>query len=153
MKTAIKYLLLVVLLSLPSVINAYCQSQAPLQTEAVNPVGHAQKSEELVKSTNEVIIGKLISIGYPSGDSSDEDFYDQAEVEVISVLKGDMSGTVKVSYSVRLGKNKEMVPVIGTQYIMFIHMLPPNEFRIKKLLPATDDNISKVKQLISQATK
>ena len=113
--------------------------------------GHLKKGEELMKIATDIIVGKFTSLGNGSTDSPGASFYEKADLTVINSLKGSLSGNIQASYSVRtfpLNK-KEAQPTIGTQYVMFIQKLGPTEYEIKKLLPATDDSITKVKALIA----
>ena len=94
-------------------------------------------------------------MGFPGSDAAGEEFYEQAEIQIISALKGNLTGSLKVAYSVHSmpGKHQESSPLVGAKYIMFIHKLGPNEYEIKKLLEATNANISSLKSLIaSQST-
>ena len=50
----------------------------------------------------------------------------------------------------------EQLPKVGNTYIFFVKKIAhpdPDPYRAIKLLPATDDNIAKVKALIAQARK
>lgn len=114
--------------------------------------GHTKKIENAIKETTDIVIASFTKLGFPGSDASGEDSYDQAEIEITGILKGTLAEKhLKVFYIVQSmpGKNQEKAPIIGVQYIMFIQKLSPNEYEIKKLLPATDENIIKIKALIA----
>ena len=122
-------------------------------TPATALSGHEKKSEDLIAVVPDIVVGKFTSLGSGSDDAPGATFYEKAEIEVVSSLKGTLSGNLQAGYSVKSfpPSKKETVPVIGTPYIMFIQKLGPTEYEIKKLLPATDDNLAKVKGLIDAA--
>lgn len=152
MKSLLKYLLALVTVGLLPMIAAHAQSAPTSMGEGLF-TGHMKKNENVLKEAKDIIVGKFTALGYPGSDASGEDFYEQGQVEVISALRGSLAGTLRVGYSVRTvpGKDQEIPPVVGTEYIMFIQKLGPNECEIKKLLPATDENITKIKALIAAA--
>jgi len=110
--------------------------------------GHAEKNEDMIRQSANIVIAEFTNLGSPGADGSGEDSYSQAEITVISTLKGTLSGKLEVDYSVFLipGKDQEATPAIGVSYIMFIGGL--NQYVIKKLLPATEANITSVKMLL-----
>ena len=113
--------------------------------------GHDRKTEELVPSVPSIVIAKFISLGFGEADDPGAITFEQAKVEIVSSLRGSLSGTITASYSVRSFPvaEKESAPITGIRYIMFIQTLGPNEHEIRKLLAATDDNIALVKAIIS----
>jgi hypothetical protein len=149
MNTLLKRALILAALSLALVVNGYSQSSS--DTKMLS--GHGKKSENAIKESTDIVIAVFTTLGSPGADATGENDYDGAEIEITSALKGTLSGKLKVFYIVYAmpGKNQESPPVLGTQYIMFIHQTGPTEYEIKKLLPATDDNIAKIKALIAAA--
>jgi hypothetical protein len=125
-------------------------SNAASSDSAVLP-GHEKRAEKLVSSVSAVVIAKFISLGYGGTDAPGSTFFERAKVAVVSSIKGSLSGTITVGYSVQEipEAEKESAPIIGTPYIMFIQTLGPDEHEIRKLLAATDDNIALVKAIIS----
>jgi hypothetical protein len=117
-------------------------------------MGHEKKSEDLAKNVTDIIIAKFTSLGNENSDSPGASFYERANIEVLSSLEGTLAGNIRVGYTIHFfpPSEREAVPVIGTQYIMFIQKLGPAEYEIKKLLLATDENVSAVKALINSAT-
>jgi len=152
MNTASKFLLALILAAVTAAINGYCQ--APVQPNTEDDamlVGHALKDEDAFKGGVNVIVGKFISLGNGSSDSPGESYYQGANIQVISSLKGNLSGNLKASFSVKFFSKhgNETVPIVGNQYIMFLQERVPNQFTLKKLFLATDKNIAKVKAIIS----
>jgi hypothetical protein len=154
MNTASKCLLISILVALTFAINGYCQGPVPQHAEDDGTLlGHALKDEDTFKNGVDIIIGKFVSLGTGSSDSPGESYYQGASIQVISSLKGSLSGNLKASFSVKFFSQhgNETVPVVGNQYIMFLRERVPNEFTIKKLLLATDKNIAEVKTAIAAA--
>jgi hypothetical protein len=149
MNMLLKRALILAAISLVLIVNSYPQSSS--DTKMLS--GHSKKNQDAAKESTDIVIGVFTSLGSPGAGATGENDYDQAEVEVVNALKGALSGTLKVFYVVFAmpGKDQESPPVLGTQYIMFIQKLGPTDYEIKKLLPATDDNIAKVKALIAAA--
>jgi len=116
--------------------------------------GHVKSSEKAVKEATDIVIATFIKLGFPGSDSDGADFYEQAQIQVFSALKGTLSGNVQVSYSVQAmpGKDQESAPASGVQYLMFMQKLGPTEYEIKKLMPATEANVSAIKALIAGAS-
>ncbi len=129
------------------------KGDAPTQSSTTALSGHEKKNEDLVAVVPDIVVAKFTSLGNGSDDAPGATFYEKAEIEIVSSLKGTLSGDLQAGYSVKLfpPSKKETVPVIGTPYIMFIQKLGPTEYEIKKLLPATDNDIAKVKALIAAA--
>ncbi len=134
-------------------IPAMSDDNAPTPSGTTVLSGHEKKSEGLVAVVPDIVVAKFTFLGNGGDDAPGSTFYEKAAIEVISSLKGTLSGDLQAGYTVKLfpPSKKETVPVIGTPYIMFIQPMGPTENEIKKLLPATDDNIAKVKALIAAA--
>jgi hypothetical protein len=153
MKTVTKYTFVLAVIGLILIINGYSQP-APQPQDTVTLSGHGKKNADAFKESTDIAVAVFTSLGNRGADATGEDDYDQAEIEVVTILKGNLPGKLKVFYAVLSmpGKNQESPPVLGTQYIMFIQKLGPAEYEIKKLLPVTDDNATKVKALITAAS-
>jgi hypothetical protein len=154
MNKLLKCVLILAAVSVALIVNGYSQTSTQPQGSGVLS-GHEKKNEDAIKGSTHVVVATFSVLGYPGPGADGEANYDQAEIAVVTALKGTLSGQLKAHYIVydMPGKDQESLPALGTQYIMFIQQLGPTEYEIKKLLPATDDNIAKVKQLISQVTK
>jgi hypothetical protein len=116
--------------------------------------GHEKKSEDLPMAVTDIIIAKFTSLGNENSDSPGASFYEKADIECLSSLKGTLVGNIQAGYTVHFfpPSERETVPVIGTQYIMFIQKLGPTEYEIKKLLLATEQNVASVKALITSSS-
>jgi hypothetical protein len=115
--------------------------------------GHKATEGDL--KTSDVVIAKFISFGVIEIDNAGALSYEQDDIQIIRALRGQLSGKLKVSFEILTfpGKDRETLPVLGTEYVMFIKKLGASDFEIIKLLKATDDNIAKIKTLTtSQAT-
>jgi hypothetical protein len=132
-------------------VPALSKADAPTPSGTTVLSGHEKKMEDLVTVVPDIVIAKFTSLGNGSDDAPGATFFEKAGIEIVSSLKGSLSGDLQAGYSVKLfpPSKKETMPVIGTPYIMFIQKLGPTEYEIKKILPATDDNIARVKGLIS----
>jgi hypothetical protein len=69
------------------------------------------------------------------------------EITILQVLKGNAFGSLEVGFSVIRGpKNTEAEPNLDDKYIIMM-----SGHDVRKLLPATDANIAKIKALIAAA--
>lgn len=132
------------------IINASAQTVPSTSEDKMMYTGHEKKIEIAIKESTDIVVAAFTKLGFGGPDADAESFYEQAEIKIITALKGTLSGNIPVSYTIQWypGNIKETIPVIGTQYIMFIQKLGPQENRIKKILPATDEKVSSVKALI-----
>jgi hypothetical protein len=140
-----------VLISFSLLIEARSQSTQPVLLVKTMLTGHEIKAQEAVKRATYIVLATFTKLGFPGADASGEIFYEQAEIEVGSALKGSLAGRIKVSYAVYAmpGKDNEATPIVGVQYIMFVEKLGPNEQEIIKLLSATDGEIAAIRALTS----
>ncbi|MCE0482915.1 MAG: hypothetical protein LV479_01600, partial [Methylacidiphilales bacterium] len=75
------------------------------------------------------------------------------KIKVLQVIRGSVEGQVTISFKIRGGLH-EQPPQEGDTYIFFAHKNTEpgwDNYTVLKLLPATDDNIAKVKALIAAA--
>lgn len=122
-------------------------------TSAASPLqysGSEKKAEDIVTTCDAIFIGQIIAKG-PVMLTKPGASYRSYTVKVITLLKGTLAGEIQVSLDVRNdGRVAEVIPHVGENYIFFA-MLKAGEVIAMKLLPATDDNITKVKALIAAA--
>ncbi len=156
----LKYFLLLTICALFTiVVNLQSlKAQNPTTTRQGEPIlsGSAQKSEEIAAKANTVFIGKIIELGDPVPIAMDTASYSGVQVKVLQILRGTVNDeVVKVTLHTTWGRNMhETPPVIGNTYIFFARKNTEkgwNPYTVLKLLPATDDNITKVKALIAAA--
>ena len=114
--------------------------------------GHKLSDAEAIKSASDVVVATFTKLGMALPSSAGEADFSGAEIEIVSDLKGVLSGKVAVSYTViGIGEDRESVPVAGTQYILF--MSGPSTYPdISKILPATGGQIAWIKAMIAAAT-
>jgi hypothetical protein len=76
-------------------------------------------------------------------------------VDVVKVLRGSTAPKITVHLWLRSQGNtfNESEPTLDKPYIFFIDTRKDNELQVWKLLEATGDNVTKVKQLIAQSPK
>jgi hypothetical protein len=117
--------------------------------------GHDKKNEELIKTVTNIVVAKFTSLGNLNLDAPGEVLYVHAKIEIASCLKGSLSGTLQARYNVQDFSEgpTETLPVVGTQYIMFIRDYHLPDYRIEKILPATDTNLASIKALIDVRLK
>jgi hypothetical protein len=121
--------------------------------ETSNLVGSTVKTEDAASRSQTIFIGRLVSLGQQN-ESMDPltlgPLYRHAKIRVLASIKGAFD-SVK---SVRLCPNavsQEKTPIEGASYIFFIEYdSGASTTYILKLLDATDENIARVKKLISK---
>lgn len=113
--------------------------------------GSRLKSEDVTTKVDAVFIGEIEEIGFPTTLSPGALTYHGVKVKVLQVLRGSVGAEVTVTlYAERTSNVREQAPKVSGTYIFFIKQTPGWNI-VHKLLPATDDNIAKVKQLIAAA--
>lgn len=118
--------------------------------------GSTLKSEDLASKCDAIFIGQIAKLGYPVLASAGAVSYHGVEVKVLQVLRGSIDGeVVKVTLLAMSGQNvHEAPPEVGNTYIFFVHKNTEkgwNPYTAIKLLPATNDHVTKIKALIAAA--
>jgi hypothetical protein len=116
-----------------------------------NLTGHSKSNSEALQESTDVVVANFTTLGYRGSEAIGQDDYDRAEINVTGALKGSLSGKLSVFFTVFVAprKHQEHLPVLGSEYILFIQKLGPKEYDIKKILPSTPFLVSKIKALIS----
>jgi hypothetical protein len=110
-------------------------------------VGHLNDSKGEVAAAANIVLAKFTNVKGSGAASMLGTLY-HGNIKILQVLKGDASGNVEVGFSVIQGpKDTEVEPNLTDIYIIVL----AGHHEIRKLLPATDDNIAKVKALIAAA--
>jgi hypothetical protein len=123
-----------------SIICCYANEETPLPL-----VGHLSSIKDETSSATDVVVGKFIRVRESGAASLNGEYY-QGQITVLRPLKGNLSGSLEVGFRViPVNKDKESEPNLSDSYIII--MSSPGD--IRKLLPATADNIAKVKALIA----
>ena len=111
-------------------------------------VGSLLPIRDEVSSATDIVIGKFAKVTVGGAGSMMGVMY-HGEIAVLGALKGTVSGNLDVGFSVIRGpRNTEVEPNNNDTYIIIL-----DHREIRKLLPATDDNIANIKQLIAQTSK
>jgi len=118
-----------------TLLTAYA-SDAPILT------GSSLKLKEEVASATEIVIGTFTELNEGASFTLSGNRY-RAQIVTSDILKGNALVSSKVAFLV-VPENKETAPNFNEIYIMII-----DHQRIHMLLPATEDNIAKVKALIA----
>jgi hypothetical protein len=117
--------------------------------------GHSKKDQDFINPTIDIVVAKFIALGNGSADEVGATYYERAQVQITSTLQGALSGNIKVSFTARsFPKNeKDALPALNTEYILFIRdqKIDPDDYELEKILPATDQNIARIKSLIAAA--
>ena len=112
-------------------------------------VGH-KITEEQASKYKAIFIGEFVSLGDgPNPDALGEGYYNNAKVKVAESYKGSLSGTLMADSSVLEMIEPESRPQLTTKYLFFAHSGSPGYLQVKKLLPATEQNIIRIKVLIA----
>jgi hypothetical protein len=122
--------------------------------DAPNLMGSAIKTEDAIGRSQVIFVGRLVSLGERDNSldhESDGPEYPVARVKILEALKGtfDDSKFVGIYPSDIL---KEATPKEGTLYIFFVKYAgnASTPHIVFKVLPVTEDNIAKMKNLISK---
>lgn len=98
------------------------------------------------------MVGRLTDLGLPQADAPGETYYENAKLEITSILKGDPETfTIPISFSVQKisPTRAEKEPEKGQEYLFFIRRNGNSKLKGVKILPATEDNLSNTTNLIS----
>jgi hypothetical protein len=132
----------------------YNPNQAPAAGPALF-VGHRwQDQKDLERKTEAIFIGEFLSLGSPTLDFPARIDYHAAPVQIDQILKGSLSGTVKVSYFVETVGEKEANPEVAAKYIFFVKITGSGRLYAVKLLPLNPENLNVIEGIItSQASQ
>jgi hypothetical protein len=116
-------------------------------------VGSDLLLEQAVSRSDVIFVGHFSFIGNgPTRDFAGEQCYANAMIRTSQPLKNSVSGPLTALYAVHPNFH-EIRPSADRNYIIFVHALNPTLNRVQMLLPATDDNIRKVNELIPLLAK
>jgi hypothetical protein len=116
-------------------------------------------TEDACLKTDTIFTGQITEIGQPTlrpalrpNRQSDYLTFHGVAIKVIQVLKGTQESPVSVESFIKATPrdSRESPPKVGIQYIFFTKVFHEKN-TVFKILPATDDNIAKVKALIAAA--
>jgi len=112
--------------------------------EGARLVGSRTSTKEVTVSATDIVLGKFTKVR-PTNAASMLGVLYNGEITISQALKGNKSGSLEVGFSViPIGKDKEAEPNLRDTYIMFI-----TDQQVLKLLPATDENISRIKSFLA----
>jgi len=106
--------------------------------------GSSLKLDDEVASATEIVIGKFTEINEGASFTLSGYRY-RGLIAISDILKGNAPVSSKVAFTVGI-QTRESAPNLSDTYIVII-----DNHHIHKLLPATVDNIAKVKALIAAA--
>jgi len=115
--------------------------------------GSSLSLEKVVSHADIIVVAKLVSLGITIPDATAQADYDSAQIQVTQILKGAPNQSLTVSITVHYSKGRieEFAPEEGKEYLFLIHTDDAKSYTVLKILPATDDTITKVKALIAAA--
>lgn len=113
--------------------------------------GYSRSTREEALSSDDIVIGRFTNTGHSGVAFFSGLLYEDAKLSISINLKGKLSGNVTVDYSIESSAATpnvvEVVPNVTDTYILIIY----HGHQIRKMLPATDDNITEVKKIIATA--
>jgi hypothetical protein len=113
--------------------------------------GSSLRSGDLIVKSDVICVGEITTIGSPLSRATGQDTYAGVKIQISQDLKSHIDSPALVEIVVAKEHDlKEEAPELETSYIFFIKKIPGWNI-VLKLLPATDDNIAKVKALIAAA--
>lgn len=118
--------------------------------------GRAIASEEAVKASDSIIVGKIVSLGDAESDAPGQEYYGRVKVSVLRTMKGsavaaktlDMSLTVQV-FSTTAAEER---PETNREYIIFLKRPDPRATKAIKLLVADTRNLDHISSLAASAS-
>ena len=139
------FLLILILGMLSSLIMAQT-------TNSLLP-GSRSDLDKTVSHADIIVVAKMVSLGITMPDATAQADYDSAQIQVMQALKGSPNQNLSVSISVHFSKGRieEIAPEVGKEYLFFIRTDEVKHEIVLKIIPATDDNIARVKALIAAA--
>ena len=115
--------------------------------------GSTLKSDDIVSKADAIFVGKITAIGFGNLKAKGESVYRGVQVKVLKVLRGTIESSITVTlHVIAVMDFHEDPPEAGSPYIFFVKKagaLEKDPYVVLKLLPATDDNIAKIKQLVA----
>jgi hypothetical protein len=160
MKTKTRFQPLILLISFSLILGFQISKAQNALSEtreniSIKLSGSDLKSEDIVLKANAVFVGEITELGHPNTKAPGQNVYHGVQIKVLQVLRGSVDAQVTVTLYIHFAPNSsENPPKVGNTYIFFAHKNTEvgwNPFTVLKLLPATDDNIAKVKALIAAA--
>ena len=136
-----------------SIHALYCE-ESPEPSRQSTPLrftGSEQKYEEALAKADIVFEGQVNRVGQWAFGPSGETAYNGVRITVSQIFKGSIESPADVFLYVRHDNVIEAPPETGKAYIFFVRQL--NQKKVLKLVPATDENVAKTKQLIAQSPK
>ena len=147
-------ILWIVLVLVFSVQVSSAQNNAPAEMVLS---GSTFKSEDVLAKADVVFVGTITEAGsevlLPPTAPYAGPLYGGVKVNVLQVLRGSIGAQVSVSLFTSF-VHHEKLHTVGSSYIFFVKKNAPGQpdpYTALKLLPATGDNIAKVKALIATA--
>ncbi|MDB4793752.1 hypothetical protein OAG63_01835 [Methylacidiphilales bacterium] len=117
--------------------------------------GSDLKSGDAITKCDAIFVGEITQMGFQSLKATGRSSYYGNIIKILQVLRGAISVQIKVTlYVYYVSDTPENIPKVGNPYIFFVKKNAsgqPDPYTALKLLPATDDNITKVKALITAA--
>lgn len=157
-RTALPVTMLWIMLSLVFTIQISRAQNTPAGAEQNEPAlsGSTLRSEDVATKADAVFVGQITHLGFSNLKALGEAVYRGLQVKVLQVLRGsvDPQSTFTLRVMVPSISSHENPPAVGSTYIFFVKKDDPSKhdaYTVLKLLPATDDNIAKVKAVIAAA--
>ena len=144
-----------IILSLVLGIQISKAQNSPAEAVQNEPIlsGSSLKSEDTVIKSDAIFIGQITQMGFQSLKAAGRSSYYGNIVKILQVLRGTVDAQIKITlYVYYVSDTPENPPKTGNSYIFFVKKNAPGQpdpYAALKLLPATDDNIAKVKALIA----
>ena len=123
--------------------NAYSQ---PTKQELHQLTGHEENLIDAEKECDIIVIARFITLGSLNLGPLGVTMYERASLAITKTLKGNVSGSIKVLYSIQYLKEEQ--PKIGKDYICFIKAYKSGDLENIKIIEATDDAVGKVTALL-----
>jgi len=138
-------------------LNAQDVSDSSDQKESIKLTGSPVKAKDIAFNCDAVFVGEITKAGFPSDPAHGWVVYSGIAVRVSNVLRGSVESQIDVSLrTLSNSSTQESPPAYGHTYIFFVNKTTDaseDPYIVLKLLPATDDNVAMVKQLLAQKSQ
>jgi hypothetical protein len=117
--------------------------------DSIKLPGSTFKEEDVAPRSDSIFIGEIMDMGPSAPTSPGTASFNGVRVKVLQILRGSIGSEITVEIT-SFALEHEALPKVGSSYIFFVKK-DGDRFTAVKLLPATDDHITKVKGLIAAA--
>lgn len=97
-----------------------------------------------------IVVAKILEIGRIDPGAPGQAYHDNAMILISNALSGNLSGPQTMSFTVQRFPEEisEVAPQVGESLVIFLSKRSDGLWHAIKMLPATDDTIKRIKQML-----